>query len=220
MFGVPCADRARECGWQRRGGPGHVASTSVGRANDATAGAMLLPAAAAGHAAVPGALESCDPGAYVGNYECHLVFQQGEKTETKIEGTVAFDLELNQSTTQGKCKPGQEFCDDLVITEGSGKLFGFVLGLIGFETGLKGGLNCSTGEFHAEAVGGVYGIPWPNPDDPEGKLKVTIELGTFDGSLNGRHGGKVPQTIAGEWNLGEPSLDIYCPGPFSVQLMR
>jgi len=164
-------------------------------------------------------LENCDPGSYAGTYECYLVMQ-GEPTDTKIEGVVAFDLEINEVTmTQAACPPGQEFCDfDLVISEGSGELFGFVLGVVGFETGLEGGLDCSTGEFHAKAVGGIYGIPWPDPDDPDGKLKVTVELGTFDGTLDGYHNGKMPEVIAGEWNLGEPSFDIYCPGPFSVQL--
>lgn len=166
-----------------------------------------------------GPLENCDPGSYTGTYECYLV-QQGEPTDTKIEGVVAFDLEINEVTmTQTACPPGQEFCDfDLVISEGSGELFGFVLGVVGFETALEGGLDCSTGEFQARAVGGVYGVPWPDPDDPEGKLKVTVELGTFDGTLAGYHGGKIPEVISGEWNLGEPTFDIYCPGPFSVEL--
>jgi len=164
------------------------------------------------------ALENCDPGAYVGMYACKLV-QQGMPTDTPIDGVVSFDLEVNSVETRQNCPVGAEFCDfDLVIKEGSGKLFGFVLGLVGFETGLRGGLDCRTGKFHADAVGGIYGVPWEDPNEP-GKLKVTVELGTFDGTLDGTHGGKNPQIIAGTWNLGEPSFDIYCPGPFSVERM-
>jgi hypothetical protein len=92
-----------------------------------------------------------------------------------------------------------------------------VLGFVGFETGLKGGLDCRTGKFHADAVAGIYGVPWEDPADPT-MLKVAVELGTSDGTLDGYHEGKIPEIIAGTWNLGEPSFDIYCPGPFSVQL--
>lgn len=54
-------------------------------------------------------LENCDPGSYTGTYECYLV-QQGEPTDTKIEGVVAFDLEINQvMTMQAACPAGQEF---------------------------------------------------------------------------------------------------------------
>lgn len=86
-------------------------------------------------------------------------------------------------------------------------------------TGLRGGLDCRTGKFHADAVGGIYGVPWPGPDMPD-KFKVTAEIGTFDGTLDGLHQGKIPQIISGMWNLGEPNFDIYCPGPFSVELMK
>lgn len=164
-------------------------------------------------------LEHCDPGSYVGTYNCKLVMQ-GMPTDTSIDGVVSFDLEVNTVETMQKCPPGAEFCDfDLVIKEGTGNLFGFVLGLVGFETGLQGGLDCRTGKFHASAVGGVYGIPWEDPDKP-GKLKVVAEVGTFDGTLDGFHSGKTPQVISGTWNLGEPSVDIYCPGPFSVELTQ
>ena len=163
-------------------------------------------------------LENCDPGAYSGTYACKLVMQ-GMPTDTPIEGVVSFYLEVNSVETKQNCPPGAEFCDfDLVIKEGSGELFGFVLGFVGFQTGLQGGLDCRSGKFHADAVGGIYGVPWQDPDDPE-KLRVEVPIGTFDGTLDGFHGGKIPQVIAGEWNLGEPSFDIYCPGPFSVELM-
>lgn len=165
-------------------------------------------------------LDYCDPGAYVGTYECFLV-QQGTTTETKIEGIVAFELEANEVAAGGECQAGDEFCDlDLVIKQGSGELFGFVLGFIGFECGLEGGLDCSTGAFTARAVDGIYGVPWPDENDPEMKLKVTVPIGMFDGTLDGYHGGAEPQIIAGEWNLGEPNFDIYCPGPFSVERER
>jgi hypothetical protein len=162
--------------------------------------------------------ENCDPGAYVGTYNCMLVMQ-GTSTDAPIAGDVSFDLEVNTTETKRNCPPGAEFCDfDLVIKEGSGKLFGFVLGIVGFETGLQGGLDCRTGTFRANAVDGIYGIPWEDADNP-GKLRVAFELGSFDGTLDGVHEGKNPQVISGMWNLGEPSLDIYCPGPFSVELM-
>lgn len=194
--------------------PHVIATPNNGAANAPT----LIQGASAGTVANTSAPENCDPGSYVGNYACKLVMQ-GTPTDAPIEGVVSFDLEVNTVETMMSCPPGAEFCDfDLVIKEGSGKLFGFVLGFVGFETGLRGGLDCSTGKFHADAVGGIYGIPWEDPNDPT-KLKVSVELGTFDGTLDGLHEGKIPQTIAGEWNLGEPSLDIYCPGSFSVELM-
>jgi hypothetical protein len=188
----------------------------VAAAGAGSAPILSAPAAVSDGSGTPPA--NCGPGTYVGNYACKLVMQ-GTPTDTPIEGVVSFDLEVNAQGPATECPPGVEFCDfDLVIKEGSGKLFGFVLGIVGFETGLKGGLDCSTGKFHADAVGGIYGVPWEDPADPT-KLKVSLELGTFDGTLDGVHQGMIPQVIAGEWNLGEPSLDIYCPGPFSVEQM-
>ena len=218
---VACASEVRTTS---RGQGARQASAGAAAVGPQTAGdtAPILsgpvPDRAAAGSGVRMTRPNCDPGAYVGSYECKLV-RESEQTEVTIDGVVSFDLEINAAAAKGTCAPGQEFCDfDLVITEGSGKLFGFALGVIGFETGLKGGLDCATGDFHAQAVGGIWGVPWPDPNDPEGKLKVAVELGTFDGSLDGKHGGTAPQTIAGLWNLGEPTYDIYCPGPFSVAL--
>lgn len=185
---------------------------------DANNPPVLLPVSGAGRPVSASPLENCDPGAYAGTYNCMLVMQ-GMPSDTPIDGVVSFDLEVNSVETMQNCPVGAEFCDfDLVIKEGSGQLFGFVLGFVGFETGLRGGLDCRTGKFHADAVGGIYGVPWEDPDNP-GKLEVAVELGTFDGTLDGLHSGKVPQIISGMWNLGEPSFDIYCPGPFSVERM-
>jgi hypothetical protein len=209
FFGVACSLES-DAGSAARG----TRAGSAGAGTDS----YVVAAANPDVAAVPPSLESCDPGSYVGTYACKLVMQ-GMPTDLPIEGVVSFELEVNGVDAMQSCPPGVEFCDfDLVIKEGSGELFGFVLGVVGFQTGLQGGLDCRTGKFQAVAVGGIYGIPWEDPADPE-KLKVAVELGTFDGTLEGLHAGKIPQVIAGTWNLGEPSIDIYCPGPFSVELM-
>src|SRR5262245_44976947 len=156
---------------------------SVGSAGASVMTPLIVPSGSAPVVTASGKpIEHCDPGAYVGNYACKLV-QQGMPTDTPIEGVVSFDLEANSVESMQSCPAGAEFCDfDLVIKEGSGDLFGFVLGFIGFETGLRGGLDCRSGKFHADAVGGIYGVPWEDPNEP-GKLKVTVEIGPFDGTL-------------------------------------
>lgn len=69
-------------------------------------------------------------------------------------------------------------------------------------------------------IDGIYGILWPDPEDPDGKLPVTAALGTFDGTLSGHHSGEATREISGERNLGEPAPEIYCAGPFSLAWMR
>jgi hypothetical protein len=210
-FGCATCSPDTEAPQPGRGASFAGTSASASNAEDP----LITPSGGAVPPAMP---DHCGSGEYAGTYSCKLVMQ-GTATDALIEGVVSFYLEANTAQSMMSCPPGAEFCDfDLVIKEGSGKLFGFVLGVVGFETGLQGGLDCSTGKFHASAVGGVYGVPWDDPDNP-GKLEVSVPIGTFDGTLDGIHQGQTPQVIAGDWNLGEPSLDIYCPGPFSVELM-
>ena len=87
--------------------------------------------------------------------------------------------------------------------------------VIGFQTQLSGGLNCRSGEFHAD---GVYGVPGPNLMDPGGDAIIAAPLGGFDGTLDGLHGGAVPQVISGTWDLTEDVANYNCNGPFTVEL--
>lgn len=134
-----------------------------------------------------------------------------------LEGQVLFDLTTNQSAQD--CPPDDEFCYDLVIDENSGKLFGFAVLIIGFETSLEGGLDCKTGTFFARAVNGIWGLPISsNPSDPAAPLTVAKPpVGMFDGEMNGQHREGTTQRIEGTWSLQEAASMLNCPGPFQVE---
>jgi hypothetical protein len=119
-----------------------------------------------------------------------------------------------------ECQEDDEFCDDLVIAPGSGKLFGFAVLIIGFQTSLEGGLDCATGMFHAETTDGIWGLPVPvNPDDPDSPLTVADPaFGMFDGDMSGVHLAGATEAIDGTWSLEETSMMLKCPGPFHVEL--
>lgn len=171
-----------------------------------------------GTAAARPKLDNCDPGSYVGTYTCPLEMG-GMDTGWLLEGAVAFDLAIDESTTAAECGVGEEFCFDLVIAEGSGTIFGFVNLFIGFEGTLEGGLDCTTGEFHAQAHDGIWGIPVASdPTDPMSPATVgQPPSGMWDGGLDGLHLGGNPQVIEGDWDLMETTFNYRCPGPFTVE---
>ncbi len=178
-------------------------------------GGVAGSAGSAGASGTGAPLANCDPGTYVGTYDC-MLDQNGMPT-FPLTGAVAFELAIDETMTN-MCQPGEEFCQDLVIPEGSGTLFGFA-GFIGFETHLQGGLDCRTGEFRATAVDGIWGIPVAkDPSDPMSPLTVALPpAGMFDGTLMGTHDGGTPQKIAGTWSLVETASMTRCPGPFRVE---
>jgi hypothetical protein len=161
--------------------------------------------------------KACDPGTYKGTYKCTL--EMNGMMSLQLEGNVSFDLAIDETTQMNDCPPGTEFCQDLVIAKGSGKLLGFALLIIGFETSLEGGLDCKTGEFQAKAIDGIWGLPVSsNPSDPNAPLTVSKPpSGMFDGELNGVHLGGTPQRIEGMWSLREIAMNLVCPGPFTVE---
>jgi len=161
----------------------------------------------------PMAVENCDPGLYLGTYECDLVVFG---LPTTLTGDVAFNLEINEQVVE--CASDNEFCFDLVISEGSGKLFGIAVGW-GFEAALKGGLNCQTGEFRTEPLDGIYGSAVSSdPNDPNALWMVQQPpAGMFKGDLTGQHVGGTPQLIEGEWSLVQEGF-ASCTGSFTTEL--
>lgn len=163
-------------------------------------------------------LDHCEPGTYRGNYSC--TYMSGMSGDPMVvEGAVQFALEVDETLVRNEdC---DEFCSDLVISEGSGQLYGFAGLFIGFQCSLQGGLDCTTGEFRANAVDGEYGLPTPSdPADPMSPATVAQPpWGTFDGTLEGMHNGEMVQVIAGEWALMEMQQGGTCIGPFNVERM-
>lgn len=161
-------------------------------------------------------MPDCDPGVYKGTYKCTL--EMNGMMSLPLAGDVSFNLAIDETKTKD-CPPDEEFCQDLVIAKGSGKLLGFALLFIGFETSLEGGLDCKTGEFRAKALDGIWGLPVSsNPSDPMAPLTISKPpSGTFDGSMMGVHLGGTPQKIEGMWSLHEIAMNLTCPGPFTVE---
>jgi hypothetical protein len=180
-------------------------ATGVGSAG--TGGLGMSPA-------MHGASGTCSPGTYVGTYTCTL--EMDGMMSVEIDGDISFDL-TSKVKTQA-CPPDSEFCDDLVIAQG--KLFGFAVLVIGFETSLEGGLDCKTGMFHAKTADGVWGLPVPvDPSNPDSPLTVADPpAGMFDGDMSGVHHAGPPEAIEGMWSLEESSTMLKCPGPFHVKL--
>ncbi len=196
--------------------PGDVGSAAGTSATAGTGGAGTSAGTGAGTGVTP--RPDCDPGTYVGTYNCMLEVN-GTPSPFPLTGPVQFALEIDE-TTVAKCDPGDEFCSDLVIAEGSGTLFGFAT-FVGFETQLEGGLDCKTGEFRASGPDGIWGPPVAkNPNDPMSELTIAQPpSGTFSGTLAGQHVGGSPQKIEGEWDLLETAFGYRCKGPFTVERM-
>ncbi len=157
---------------------------------------------------------NCEPGLYLGTYNCDIDMGTGP---VPLAGDVSFNLEVNTSgTEQADC---DEFCADLVIAEGTGVLYG-VLGFLGFEAQLSGGLDCQTGEFRASAPGGIYGMAVSSdPNDPNALWTVAEPpFGTFGGDMQGTYDTGSPQAIDGSWSLADDFSGVACTGPFEVTL--
>jgi len=159
----------------------------------------------------------CSPGLYLGTYECEISLFG---FPVPLAGDVSFNLSINETTVDRECDAADEFCEDLVISENGGTLFGLA-GLVGFETMLTGALDCRTGEFRASGLGGRWGAAIStDPNDPDALWTVQDPpQGMFDGELTGTHSTSgSTETIAGDWNLHESAMDITCAGPFTVTL--
>ena len=161
----------------------------------------------------------CSPGLYLGTYSCDITLFG--LLPVPLAGDVSFNLSINETTVDRECDEADEFCSDLVISENGGTLFGFAGGYIGFETTLQGALDCSTGEFRATGVDGRWGNAIStDPNDPDALWTVEDPpMGMFDGELTGMHTKSgTGETIAGNWDLMENTMDITCAGPFTVTL--
>lgn len=158
----------------------------------------------------------CSPGLYLGTYECEIAIFG---LPVPLAGDVSFNLSINEMTVDRQCDEADEFCEDLVISENGGTLFGLA-GFIGFETMLTGALDCGTGEFRAMGIGGRWGNAIStDPNDPDALWTVeNPPQGMFDGELTGMHATGSSETISGDWNLRETAMDITCAGPFTVTL--
>lgn len=161
-------------------------------------------------------LANCDAGVYSGTFTCEYT-GMASPFPILVTGPVGFDLQVSE---RGPAEDCEEFCTDLVISEGSGKLFGVAGLVIAFEAQLSGGLDCTTGEFRAEALGGSFGFPAPlDANDPTGPLTVAQPpVGDFLGGLSGGHNGLAAQAIEGDWSLDEMAFGGTCVGPFTVEL--
>lgn len=153
----------------------------------------------------------CEPGVYLGTYDCDVDFGIGP---LPLEGDVSFNLEVSAMPAAQGC---QEFCVDLAIATASSTLFG-VAGAVSFESKLTGGLDCRTGEFRASVDNGIYGFGEQiDPSDPDSLWRVAQpSFGTFVGNLSGSYTPALPQ-IQGMWNLKDDLTGTTCEGPFKVK---
>ena len=156
---------------------------------------------------------ACSPGLYLGTYDCDVDVLG---VPLPLSGDVSFNLSINETAVPSDC---EEFCPDLVISENSGTLFGFA-GAIAFETQLQGALDCKTGEFKAQGIGGKYGNGIStDANDPDALWTVEDPpYGTFEGMLAGMHRPGPPELIEGNWDLADTASGTACHGPFKVVL--
>lgn len=214
--GIGCSEgnaggrRARDGSEERTSGAATSRSPSMSFDNPLGAAASAPVATGSAGSFAP---NTCEPGLYVGTYNCEV---EVDGDILPLSGVVSFNLEVNTMRGAADC---QEFCMDLVIQEGTSTLFG-LLGAIGFETALKGGLDCSTGEFRSIADMGIYGLGAPvDSNNPDGEWTVVQPpLGNFNGELKGVYSNAVPQSITGDWNLADGWSGAACIGPFMVTL--
>lgn len=160
----------------------------------------------------------CQPGSYVGHYNCEIDLGNGP---IPLMGDVSIALELS-SQRDANGASCSEFCEDLVITEGKGQLQGVVFGVVGFKTNLGGGLDCQTGEFRAQAIDGIYGLPLPQDlNNLNGPWTIADPaFGTFEGNLQGSYVDTPPKKIEGSWGLADVGSGVRCSGPFEVTLQN
>ena len=157
----------------------------------------------------------CSPGDYEGEYSCDITLP-GD-LPFFVAGRVAFSLERDE-TTQRDCKPGAEFCEDLVIARDSGALSAQAALVYAFSAKLDGGLDCKSGEFRASLVDGIWGLLDGSVDPSAAPRVLDPPTGRFDGSLQGSHARSSGETISGTWMLYDHDNEIRCVGPFNARL--
>ncbi|MET0387705.1 MAG: hypothetical protein ABW321_17170 [Polyangiales bacterium] len=156
------------------------AAPSPGRAasNPVTPLVMLQPSAAG--APSSGGFDGCAPGTYSGTYDLGLLGV----------GPITFELVPGEPASTAPC---EEFCPDLVLSSEGGEFFASWLGFEG-KAGLKGGLDCSTGEFRGEMVDGSFGIN--TSGDPDAPLDGGALEGTFTGRFDSAGAARIAGDIA------------------------
>jgi hypothetical protein len=77
-----------------------------------------------------------------------------------------------------------EFCPDLVLNSDGGQFDASWIGFMG-RAKLKGGLDCSSGEFRCEMVDGMFGFS-ADPNDPNSPIMGGELAGQFVGKYSDR----------------------------------
>jgi hypothetical protein len=144
-----------------------------------------------------GVKQLCKPGHYVGAYQCKITLPpqfgafSGDAGSFSISGPV--DLTLNQGQSG-------EF-----LTVSGGTLKSTAQGIFALAATVVGQLDCQTGVFSGQLVGGEVSIP-PFPPG-----------GTFDGTLNAAFDPRAA-ALEGHWTLvgGTTFTGIQCTGPWNA----
>ncbi|MDB4973447.1 MAG: hypothetical protein JWN48_1788 [Myxococcaceae bacterium] len=144
----------------------------------------------------------CLPGRYVGKYTC--------EGSAFPEGPLEFVLAINEKPPGPGCF---EFCETLVVKEGTGTLRGDWT-VVAFEGNLQGGLDCKTGVFKASVINGVWGLP---PAAPGGHV---VPLDTFEATITANYGkpSGSPERIDGRWSIKAGVAAEGCTGDVRLQL--
>jgi hypothetical protein len=80
-----------------------------------------------------------------------------------------------------------------VLSSNGGDFYASWIGVVG-KAGLKGGLDCRTGEFRAEMVDGSYGLNL----DPNGNPDATLDGAMLTGRFTGHFSASGSATISGD----------------------
>ena len=145
----------------------------------------------------PGRPNQCDPGHYVGEFTCQLVFDNMDLGTAEITGPVELTLAKSQNG---------EF---LEITDAH--IQGYALLILNFRAELIGRLDCSTRALDASAKDGAVGF---------GDADVLPVLG-FEGQLHGMLDGS-GQVLTGDWSFPVTTQDGrlgVCTGPWTATRM-
>ncbi|MFT3928483.1 MAG: hypothetical protein QM778_38495 [Myxococcales bacterium] len=141
-------------------------------------------------------LADCEPGTYTGKYTCE------NQSSAFPEGPLSFELVVNETRVDDTgCV---EFCQDLVIKQGTGKLKGTWGELVSFDGQLEGGLDCQSGKFQARVVDGVWG-------------PLGLPAGHFDANLEAAYAAGPPAAIMGNWQIKpDETLGDPCTGTIAL----
>lgn len=145
----------------------------------------------------PGA-KQCDPGHYVGDFTCKLVFDNMDLGTATITGPVELTLAKSQNG---------EF---LEITDAH--IEGYALLILNFRAELMGRLDCSTRALDANAINGAVGL---------GDADLLPVLG-FEGQLHGMLD-DTGQMLTGDWSFPVTTQDGrlgVCTGPWTATRME